>query len=119
MSEIRLDGVAYGPRGRRESFRGSYHLRDGVGVSGRGFAMWSLSWRGKVVPRHPLGDGGRFRARKISEKTYEKKNGVSRALRRVTPNGHHPWSLHQGSAECREKVFGVASGVDGWGPGHM
>ena len=45
--------------------------------------------------------------------------GVSRALRRVTPNGHHPWSLHQGSAECREKVFGVASGVDGWGPGHM
>ena len=62
MSEIRLDGVAYGPRGRRESFRGSYHLRDGVGVSGRGFAMWSLSWRGEGVPRHPLGDGGRSRA---------------------------------------------------------
>ena len=46
------------------------------------------------------------------------KRGVTR-LRRVTPDGHHPWSLHQGSAECREKVFGVASGVDGWGPGHM
>ena len=36
-------------------------------------------------------------------------------LRRVTPDGHHPWSLHQGSAECREKVFGVGSGNwDGW-----
>ena len=46
------------------------------------------------------------------------KRGVTR-LRRVTPDGHHPWSLHQGSAECREKVFGVGSGVDGWGPGHM
>ena len=115
LSEIRLDGVAYGPRGRRESFRGSYHLRDGVGVSGPGFAMWSLSWRGKVVPRHPLGDGGRFRARKISQKTYEIFFMVSRAVRRVTPNGHHPWSLHQGSAECREKVLGVESGVDGWG----
>ena len=85
MSEIRLDGVPYGPRGRRESFRGSYRLRDGVGVSGRGFAMWSLSWRGKVVPRHPLGDGGRFRARKISEKTYEKKKwGVTRLTARDT-----------------------------------
>ena len=55
-------------------------MGDGTGCSGRGFALWRLSWRGMTVPKHMLGDGGRFGANKISKKTYEIFLGVSGAF---------------------------------------
>ena len=57
--------------GAEGTFWGTFHLREGTGCAGRSFALHTLSGRGVTVPRHILGDGERFRANKISEKTYE------------------------------------------------